>query len=134
MRYALVIVFAVAPIGAAELLAWPAPVAIAFGVLGALFVPGAMIAASEESGLLFNPLAAFGIMRRIPGPYLVLVACLALVAALGAGLATVGTALQGALAVVPLLPKLVASTLGLYAPLTAARMLGLLVREHVEEL
>ena len=63
-----------------------------------------------------------------------LVACLAVVAAVGAGLATVAAALQAALAMVPLLPKVVTSTLGVYAPLTAGRMLGLLVREHVEEL
>jgi DNA-directed RNA polymerase subunit RPC12/RpoP len=134
VRYALVIVCALVPLLAATLLGAPSPVVIAMGVVGALFVPGGMIAASEESGFLFNPIGAVGIVRRIPGPYLVLVVCLALVALLGAGVAMVATALQAALTMIPVLPRLVASTLGLYAPFTAARMLGLLVREHVEEL
>jgi hypothetical protein len=60
--------------------------------------------------------------------------CLALDAVLGFGLAALGSALQAALAMVPVLPKLLASVLALVAPFTGARMLGLLVREHVEEL
>jgi hypothetical protein len=35
---------------------------------------------------------------------------------------------------IPVLPRLVAATIGLYAPFVGARMLGLLVREHIEEL
>ncbi len=133
-RYLLVIASAVAPAGIAALAGAPAPVTVAASVFGAVYVPGAMIVASEESGLLFNPLAAFAIARRIPGPYALTVGALALAAVVGAGLAVLAGALQNALPMIPFLPRLVAATLALYAPFTAARMLGLLVREHVEDL
>lgn len=134
MRYMFVVLGAGVP-AVIALIAQAAPaVTITLAVLGVLYVPAGMIVASESDGVLVNPFAALAIVQRIPGPYVVLLAFLAVVVAVGAGVSIAGDRLQTMLTMIPLFPRLVATTIGLYAPFTAARMLGLLVREHAEEL
>jgi hypothetical protein len=110
--------------------------AAAGGVAGMVYLPAAFIAASYPSGCLgpLNPLPAIGLIAKIPGAYAVTLAFVAVAVGLGVGLGYVAAALARALAVVPALPSLISMLLHLLPAAIAARMLGLLVREHGDEL
>jgi DNA-directed RNA polymerase subunit RPC12/RpoP len=134
VRYLLVVLLSAAPAIAATVAHAPFPLTVALALLGLSYAPAALIVASESEGLLVHPIAAVRIVARIARPYLVLLAGLAVVGGVQAGVSLVARYLEEALTVIPILPRLVATTLTLYAPFTAARMLGLLVREHAEDL
>jgi len=134
VRYAFVFFTAQVPGLIALVAGAPPAVVAALGVLGLAYVPAALIAASEVDGFLVNPFAALAIIKRVAGPYARLLACLAIVCVVGIAVAMLGQRMDDALTMIPVLPRIVATVLGLYAPFTAARMLGLLMREHAEEL
>jgi hypothetical protein len=102
--------------------------------LGALFLPAAIVVAahSETADQAMNPLRGLSLIARIPGAYLLTVVFLVLALATHVGIDVFlreVSASVGAAAAVVLGPLL-----RLYPAVVCARMLGLLVREHAEEL
>jgi hypothetical protein len=126
--------------GAPALAAWigtqSVPLTVAGGALGLVYLPAGFIAASYPSGCLgpLNPLPAIVLIARIPGAYAITLAFLAVTVGLGVGAGYAAKAISTALAPVPVLPMLLALVLRMLPPAIAARMLGLLVREHGDEL
>lgn len=109
---------------------------LAGGALGLVYLPAAFIAASYPSGCLgpLNPLPAIVLIAKIPVAYGITLAFVAVTVGLGVGVGYAAKAISTALAPVPVLPTLLALVLRMLPPAIAARMLGLLVREHGDEL
>jgi hypothetical protein len=137
IRYLLTLVVAYGPpIAALIILGWPAgaPIVIGLAALGTLYLPAGMIVAAHQEGCLgpLNPIPGARIIARIPGPYGLTLGFLLLSVVAGALLAYV--AHWVAAIPVPIVTALIARLINLIAPLIMARQLGLLVREHGEEL
>ena len=135
VRYTLALVVAFTPAFLVFGLTRSTPLAVGVGVLGALYLPAALITAAHGSGCLgpINPIPAAQIIARIPGPYLLTVAFLGVAGALAFGLRIASDKLV-AVVPIPFIPALLAGVVQLLAPVAMARLLGLLVREHGEEL
>lgn len=103
----------------------------ALGLVGALYLPSALIVAAHNSGSFaaMNPVPAVKLIARIPGPYAT--AC-ALLVALGLVVGAT-SALARALAI-PVVSWLAESAVFFFASVGGARMLGVLVHECREEL
>jgi hypothetical protein len=101
------------------------------GAVGVLYFPAALVVAAHSDGCLgvLNPVAGISFIARIPGPYAITVAFLAV--AVGAGVGMTATAAELDVPVIGIVARSIAA---LYAPLVAMRMLGLLMEEHAEEL
>jgi hypothetical protein len=116
-------------------LGWPAgaPLAVALGVLGLVYLPAGMIVAAHREGCLgpLNPVPPIQVIARIPGPYFLTLAFLGVTAVVG------GALVWGAARVlfgVPLVGGLLVRAVGLVPLVVMARQLGVLVDEHREEL
>jgi hypothetical protein len=124
------------PIAALFILGWPAgaAVVIALAALGTFYLPAGMIVAAHQEGCLgpLNPIPGARIIARIPGPYLLTLGFLLLSLLVGAVLGYVAHLVASI--PVPVVTALCARAINLFAPLVMARQLGLLVREHGEEL
>jgi hypothetical protein len=107
---------------------------------GLVYLPAALVIASYQNfGCLgaVNPLPALALIARIPGSYAVTLGFLLGAVALSIGVSLGGDALAGALTRAPLggfVAGLLGSVAQLLVAMIAARMLGLLVREHAEEI
>jgi len=137
IRYLLTLVVAYLPAVAVLIfLGWPAgaPFVVVLALLGTVYVPAGMIVAGHDVGCLgpVNAVPAVRIIGRIPGPYFLTLGFLIL--SLVAGAVVMFGAQSLSKLAIPILPTIVARVLGLYAPAVMARQLGLLVREHGEEL
>jgi hypothetical protein len=127
--------------GAPALAAWigtqsPA-LTLAAGALGLVYLPAAFIAASYKSGGCLgplNPLPALGVILRIPGPYAITLGFLALVVGADVGLFVALAALARAPGGGAIAAMLLSLAAGIISSTVMARMLGLLVREHGDEL
>lgn len=99
---------------------------------GTLYLPAAVVVAAHSISATLNPLPGLGLIRRIPGPYFLTV--LFLVVALSThGLVRIAVhEISSELG--PFVAVFAAPVLGMYPSIVCARMLGLLVREHAEEL
>lgn len=99
---------------------------------GTLYLPAALVVAAHSISATLNPLPGLALIRRIPGPYFLTV--LFLVVALSThGLVRIAVHEIGA-ELGPFIAAFAAPVLGMYPSIVCARMLGLLVREHTEEL
>jgi hypothetical protein len=137
-RFLLTAAFAFLPLTVAVLTAASLPVRYALASLGGVYLPAGLIVAagSESFARPLNPLPALAIIAKIPLPYATLLVIISGALGIGWAIQEVCTWLEPLLWMIPLLPSFLASTLGLglYAPFVIARMLGLLVREHAEDL
>jgi hypothetical protein len=100
--------------------------------LGVVYLPAALhIAASSSSFLaILAVVPALLIIIRVPLTYFTMVGFLIPVLLFGALVNAITPDLQADLSGIPLFPRLLTSAMAMYAPFVAARMLGLLVREH----
>ncbi|EYF03660.1 hypothetical protein [Chondromyces apiculatus] len=105
-------------------------------LLGVVYLPAGLIVAAHGSGCLgpLNPAPAVQIIRAIPVPYTLTVGFVVVTGGLGVGLDLLGDAAAKALARVPLLPGFLQAMLTLLPAVIVARMLGLLVYEHGDEI
>ena len=105
-------------------------------IAGAVYLPAALVVSAHAVRLTapFNPLPALALIVRIPAAYAVLLLFLAAAFATMLGLQRLTDVLGDALSAIPILPGFLAAVLQLLPQIVAARMLGLLVREHDEEL
>lgn len=107
---------------------------------GFIYLPAALVLASYQNfGCLgaLNPLPALALIARIPGPYVVTLGFLVSAVALSIAVSSAGDALAGALSAAPLgagVAGLTVRVAQLLVAMIAARMLGLMVREHAEEI
>jgi hypothetical protein len=136
VRYLLTFLMALSPGLLAAYLTESPLLGGAGALLGLLYLPAGMIVAAHSSGCVgpLNPVPAAVIIGRIPGPYALTLAFLALAAGLGYGLRFLGGLAAGALEGVPFIPGYLTSVLGLLPAVVMARMLGLLVYEHGHEI
>jgi hypothetical protein len=115
---------------AAYFLGADSPAAIGALLLGAAYFPAALVVAAHGEGLGgMNPVTAIRFIARIPVPYAQTLFFLAIAGLAGGVLVWLATSVS-----VPIVSPVLASFAGLYAPMVMARMLGLLIREHEEEL
>lgn len=136
IRYFLTLLVAFTPaLAALVFLGWTAsaPLVLALALLGLLYLPAGIIVAAHNEGCIapLNPVPAVQIIFRIPGAYFLTLVFLLLAATLG-GAVVYGASLV--LGSIPILGALVLRVIGLYAPVVMGRQLGLLMREHGEEL
>jgi pilus assembly protein TadC len=78
--------------------------------------------------------SAVAFITRVPRPYAVTLGFVAVAAALSALVSYLMLAMEAALSAVPILPGMVSGAASMLGPMIMARMLGLLVREHAEEI
>lgn len=107
------------------------PIAYAVAGLGLLYFPASLVVAAHSDGCLgvLNPAAGIAFITRIPGPYFITLAFVAIAAGVGAGMMAGAATIE-----LPIVSIVVRSVASLYGPLVAMRMLGLLIEEHAEEL
>ncbi|MFT3767098.1 MAG: hypothetical protein QM820_16500 [Minicystis sp.] len=135
LKYAGVVLVAAAPAIVVLLATDLPPLAVLVAIPGLIYLPAGLIAASFPGGCLgpLNPLPALALIARIPAHYALTLGFLAVALVLGSGFAFVGQYLIMR-DPVPFLAGIVGTFLRLLGPVAMARMLGLLVREHAEEL
>lgn len=107
------------------------PVALGLGGLGLFYFPAALVLAAHESGCLgvLNPIAGVQLIARIPGAYVLTVFFVVVALAIGAAMMRAAVMID-----VPIVGSVARSVAGLYGPVVAMRMLGLLVAENAEVL
>lgn len=134
IRYTLTLLVAFLPALAALVLLGAAGTTLAYalGFLGLLYLPAGMVIAAHAEGCLspLNPTVAIRLIARIPGAYLLTLVALTLAAAVGVAIAQLATVFLSGSIVLALSGRIAS----LYAPSVMARMLGVMVREHSEEL
>ncbi len=104
-------------------------------LLGALYVPMALIAAATDLGFghLLNPIFIFQSIYRMGRDYLLAVLTIGAVLLVGGGLAALLGAALAALPV-PFVGRWLSAAVGLYPPFVAAGVMGLLLYVHGEVL
>ncbi|APR85251.1 Hypothetical protein A7982_10600 [Minicystis rosea] len=135
IKYSLVMFIAALPAIIVGFATHLAPLAALAGLFGLVYLPAGFIAASFPGGWLgpLNPLPAISLIARIPVQYAVTLGFLVLALVIGGTLAFLGQALVATVAM-PMIPGVIAAFLRFLGPVVMARMLGLLVREHADEL
>lgn len=104
-------------------------------LLGALWLPAGIIAIAHDDSFVaaLNPIPATTFIVRVPGKYLLTLAFLGLASLAGATALELGRRI-GTTTGVPLVALVTTRALALYTPIAMARMLGLLVRDHWDEI
>lgn len=141
MRYLLVLGVGVVPAIAGLVLTYDlSPGAqnlatLAGAALGALYLPAALVRAATSTRVLsaIEPVTPLRIAWRMGAPYFVGVAATWLTAAAWLVATALATALARALDAIPLVPGITAISVGVCGLFAVARVLGLLVREHRDE-
>lgn len=106
------------------------------GGLGLAWVPGALANAAWSSRLVeaINPAPVLALLLRVPRDYMLTVAVLWSLALANRVVYGVCDATARSLAIVPAVPRIVATVAVLFLPLAMARVLGILLRERRVEL
>lgn len=134
IRYLLTLFVAFLPAITTFVVLGPAGAVVIYAVafVGLLYLPAGLVVAARAEGCLgpLNPLPSLQLIARIPGAYVLTLLALVVAAGVAAGITSVERAVVGS----SFLLALVGRVLELYAPSVMARMLGVMVREHAEEL
>ena len=103
---------------------------------GFLLTPAMLLVASHETRWLplLNPMTALRIVLRLPGAYLMVLVALTTDVIAHLVLSGAASISANAISAMPVFPEAIVVAVSLYAPLVAARQLGLLVGEHRLEL
>lgn len=111
------------------------PVVWGLGIVGAVYAPMALLAGATDLGFAYvlNPIHIFSFIKRMGRDYFIAVFAVAVVLVFGQMVDHL-LGLVLAHVNVPFIPRLVESTVSLYAPFVAARVLGLLLFVHGEAL
>ncbi len=131
VRYILTLLVAFLPAAVAAVMLGPLAGWIMVA-LGICYLPAGMVIAAQAEGCLapLNPVPSITLISRIPGAYVLTLGSLVLAAAAGVGITLAAKPILGT----SFLALLLTRVLSLYAPSVMARMLGIMVREHAEEL